>query len=79
MKFSIEWCSILVSTAKLEDGAKNPLKGISMKFLVTAADAQLGVVSGSKGDGAIRNGMWAMTLPLWRLVYCKVNEINLHG
>ena len=34
-----------------EGGPKNPSKGISMKFLVPAADAQLGVGSGSKGEG----------------------------
>ena len=31
----------------IEDGAKNPLKSISMKFLVFAADAQSGVDAGS--------------------------------
>lgn len=30
-----------------EGGPKNPSKGISMKFLLTAADAQLGAVRGS--------------------------------
>ena len=30
-----------------EGGLKNPLKGISMKFLVVALDAQSGVVAGS--------------------------------
>ncbi len=68
MKFSLEWCSILVSTANFEGGPKNPSKGVSMKFLVSAADAQLGVDSGSKEDGAIYKGMWAMTLPSWRLI-----------
>lgn len=34
-----------------EGGAKNPSKGISMKFLVLAADAQLGVSSESKERG----------------------------
>ena len=34
-----------------EDGPKNPLKGISMKFLVSAADAQSGVGAGSKEEG----------------------------
>lgn len=33
--------------AIFEDGPKNPLKGISMKFLVLAADAQSGVDAGS--------------------------------
>jgi len=45
------WCSILVSKVLSEDGAKNPLKGISMKFLVLAADAQSGVDAGSKNYG----------------------------
>ena len=35
-----------------EDGAKNPSKGISMKFLVLAYDAQSWVGAGSKEDGA---------------------------
>jgi len=30
-----------------ENGAKNPFKGISMKFLVLAAEAQSGVGAGS--------------------------------
>ena len=34
------WRSILVSTASPEDGPKNPFKGISMKFLVSACYAQ---------------------------------------
>ena len=63
-----KWYSILVSTAIFENGAKNPSKGISMKFLVEAFDAQLRVFSGSKKDGATCNGMQALTLPLWRLV-----------
>jgi len=33
-----------------------------MKFLVLAADAQLGAGAGSKEDGAIYKGMWALTL-----------------
>lgn len=41
------WCSILVSAARSQDGPKNPLKGISMKFLVLAFDAQSGVGAGS--------------------------------
>jgi len=48
---SVRWCSILVSRVPSEDGAKNPLKGISMKFLVPAADAQSGVGAGSKNYG----------------------------
>ena len=34
-----------------EGGAKNPLKGISMKFLVLAYNAQLWVGAGSKDVG----------------------------
>ncbi len=40
-----------------EGGAKNPLKGISMKFLVSALNAQFGVLSGSKEFREIRNGI----------------------
>ena len=47
------WCSILVSRVSSEDGAKNPLKGISMKFLAAAADAQSGVDAGSKNYGRL--------------------------
>ena len=50
---SARWCSILVSRVPSEDGAKNPLKGISMKFLVLAADAQSGVGAGSKNYGRL--------------------------
>ncbi len=42
----------LVRAAFFEGGAKNPLKGISMKFLVLAYNAQFWVCAGSKGDGA---------------------------
>ncbi len=35
----------------MEDGAKNPLKGTSMKLLVFAADAQLGVRAESQEIG----------------------------
>jgi hypothetical protein len=38
-----------------------------MKFLVVALDAQSGVIAGSKDQGAIHNGMWALTLSPWRL------------
>jgi len=43
-----KWHSILVNTANPEGGAKNPSKGISMKFFVSARDAQSRVVAGSK-------------------------------
>ncbi|AOT68147.1 hypothetical protein [Geosporobacter ferrireducens] len=49
-----------------------------MKFLVPAADAQSGVGAGSKEQGAIHNGMWAMTLSPWRPISqlncaCRIN------
>ena len=40
-----------------EGGAKNPLKGISMKFLVCAQNAQFGVLAGSKEIREICNGI----------------------
>ena len=40
-----------------EGGAKNPLKGISMKFLVNAQNAQLCVFAGSKEAREICNGI----------------------
>ena len=40
------WRSILVGTDVSEDGAKNPLKGISMKLLVLALNAQFRVGAG---------------------------------
>ena len=41
------WRSILVSTDDSEDGPKNPFKGTSMKFLVSACYAQWWVDAGS--------------------------------
>ena len=73
--YEFEWHSILVSTAISEGGAKNPSKGISMKFLILAFDAQSGALIGSKEDGAIHKGMWALTLPPWRLI--MLDKINL--
>ena len=40
-----------------EGGAKNPLKGTSLKFLVRAQNAQLCVHSGSKENRAVCNGI----------------------
>lgn len=40
-----------------EGGAKNPLKGTSMKFLVCAQNAQLCVLAGSKDNREICNGI----------------------
>ena len=60
------WCSILVSRVPSEDGAKNPLKGISMKFLVLAADAQSGVDAGSKNYGRPSMAWRSSTHFSWR-------------
>ena len=40
--------SILVRTAVFQEGPKNPLKGISVKPLVPALNAQFGVGAGRK-------------------------------
>jgi len=51
-----------------EDGAKNPLKSISMKFLVLAYNAQLWVGAGSKGVGQSQRHA-TLTLHPWRPLY----------
>ncbi len=58
--------SILVEAHVLEDGPKNPLKGISMKLLVAAFCAQLWVAAGRSGSRAVRNGIRNSTLFPWR-------------
>ena len=64
--------SILVRMTGSEEGPKNPLKGISMKSLVLALNAQFGVGAGGKGIfcpcgfRALSNGMENPTLLLWR-------------
>ena len=50
-----------------EGGAKNPLKGISMKFLVNAQNAQLCVFAGSKEAREICNGIHSIPLGSRRL------------
>ncbi len=47
IELNSRWCSILVGNPIFEGGPKNPLKGTSMKFLVSAFNAQLGVDAGS--------------------------------
>ena len=42
--------SILVRTAVYQEGPKNPLKGITLKPLVPALNAQFGVGAGGKRD-----------------------------
>lgn len=44
-------------TVYYEGGAKNPLKGTSLKFFVNAQNAQLCVLSGSKEVRVICNGI----------------------
>ena len=47
--YKLKWHIILVNLIYYEDGAKNPLKGISMKRLVLASYAQFGVSAGRYG------------------------------
>jgi len=70
---TLQWYSILVSTFNPENGPKNPLKGISMKSLVNAFDAQLRVLQGVKVVGAFYNGMKIVTLPPWRPEFFREN------
>ena len=51
--------SILVSAAGSEKGPKNPLKGITMKPVVPALNAQFGV--GAGGSGFCRCGLRALS------------------
>ena len=68
--------SILVRSAASEEGPKNPLKGIAVKPLVPAANAQFGVGAGREartpracGFRAFPNGMGKPTLLSWRPVF----------
>src|SRR5690606_24058606 len=61
------WRSILDGHGASEDGPKNPSKGTSMKSLVVALDAQLGVAAGGYGGGAACKGMQVLTLAPRRL------------
>ena len=62
--------SILVRSAAYQEGPKNPLKGTSLKPLVSALNAQFGVGAGGKRDPsdracvlrALSNGMEDPTL-----------------
>ena len=68
--------SILVRSAVYQEGPKNPLKGISLKPLVSALNAQFGVGAGGKRGRttsdracvfrALSNGMENPTLFSWR-------------
>lgn len=66
--------SILVMIAVPKEEPKNSLKGISMKSLVLALNAQFGVGAGGKdispcGFRASSNGMEGPFLLLWRPVF----------
>ena len=47
-------------TGVYEGGAKNPLKGISMKFLECARNSQVCVCLGSKEVRVIYNGIYVI-------------------
>ena len=57
--------SILVRTAVYQEGPKNPLKGISVKLLVSALNAQFGVDAGGKRDIAGSAPQAALQVPGW--------------
>ena len=66
-----QWRSILVGPAGIGEGPKNPLKGISMKPVVSASYAQSGVDAGGRhflpaADGPVPMAWEARTRPLWR-------------
>ena len=66
-----QWRSILVGPAGIGEGPKNPLKGISMKPVVSASYAQSGVDAGGRhflpaADGPVPMAWDARTRPLWR-------------
>ena len=58
--------------AYYEGGAKNPLKGTSLKFLVCAQNAQLCVFSGSKDCRDICNGIHRKTRQSRRLYSVQI-------
>ncbi len=66
-----QWRSILVGPTGIGEGPKNPLKGISMKPVVSASYAQSGVDAGGRhflpaADGPVPMAWEARTRPLWR-------------
>ena len=66
-----QWRSILVGPTGIGEGPKNPLKGISMKPVVSASYAQSGVDAGGRhflpaADGPVPMAWDARTRPLWR-------------
>ena len=91
---SLQWRSILVGSTGFGEGPKNPLKGTSVKPLVSASYAQSGVDAGGRryacGFRAVFNGIKIQTLLLWRpdIVqertphvvsdFCTIPDMNLH-
>ena len=66
-----QWRSILVGPTGIGEGPKNPLKGISMKPVVSASYAQSGVDAGGRhflpaADGPVPMAWEARTRPLRR-------------
>lgn len=64
--------------SSFEDGAKNPLKGTSMKFLVLACNAQLWACAGSKAVGQPQRHA-KLTLQPWRPVYVLWEKYPKYG
>ena len=60
-----------------EGGAKNPLKGTSMKFLVNARYAQFCVFSGSKDNRVKYNGIYCTPSYRGGLNCYNINLVNL--
>ena len=90
----LQWRSILVGLTGFGEGPKNPLKGTSVKPVVSASYAQSGVDAGGRhyacGFRAVFNGIKIQTLLLWRpdIVqertphvvsdFCTIPDMNLH-
>lgn len=66
--------SILVKAHLIEDGPKNPLKGISMKLLVAAFYAQFRVAAGRIGLRAACNGIRCESRFFLRLPYVVTTD-----
>jgi len=73
--------SILVRSAVYQEGPKNPLKGISLKPLVFASDAQFGVDAGGKrGKTFLFALAFSGRSPMaWRTRPCRRGDLFLCG
>ena len=71
-------CSILVSAAGSQEGAKNPSSGISVNPVVPALNAQFGVGAGGKGafSALAASGRPPMA---WRDRSCRRGDLFLCG